>query len=117
MPNKVRSFDEARKKRLNKMSRVMPANLKRARKYRSSGNWQTVRAMHMRNEPLCYDPFGYHKKEGGDMLADQVHHIQGLATHYHLRALESNLASICTRCHSVIEQMERHHKSTTHLFR
>lgn len=117
IPKKVRSHDRKRKERLKKMSVVLPANLQRARKYRSSGNWQKVRAQKLRNDPLCADPFGTHQKEGGDVGASQVHHILGLATHYHLRALLSNLASICTRCHSKIEIMERQHKQTAYLFK
>jgi len=99
------------------MSQLLPANLKRARKYRSSGNWQAVRALKLKTDPLCADPFGNHKKEGGDVGAVQVHHIEGLATHFHLRAALINLASICTKCHSKIEIMERQHKNTAYLFK
>lgn len=117
MPNKVKAHDEARKKRLNKISRVMPANLQRARKYRSSGNWQKVRGMKLREDPLCCDPWAWHKEEGGDVLASQVHHVKELSKFFDIRAYGPNLRSICVRCHDAVSKIERQNKDTTWLFK
>lgn len=117
IPKKIKAFDEGRRERMKAIKVVLPAALQRARKYRSSGNWQKVREIKLKIDPLCFDPFGYHKKEGGDVGAAQVHHIKGLATHYHMRAFRANLASICTRCHAVVEKMERQNKQTSYLFK
>lgn len=99
------------------MSEVLPANLKRARKFRSSGLWQKVRNSYIRNNPLCADVFGIHTKEGGPVGATEVHHIKPLSTHFFLKAYPNNLASLCHKCHDLIEKMERQHKQTTYLFK
>ncbi len=116
-PRKIESHDKQLKERLNKIGAVMPATLARARKYRSSSNWQTVRALKLADTPLCQDPFKDHSDIGTSVPGTQVHHIRGLATHFSLRAYEPNLASICTSCHSKIESMERQNKPTHYLFR
>lgn len=117
MPKKVQSLHDIQKKRMSKIPQVMNPSQNRARKYRSSSNWQTIRALQLRNEPLCFDPFGRHKSEGGAQPAVQVHHIRGVVSHYDLRAEETNLASICTGCHAKVESMERAGKATHYLFR
>lgn len=116
MPNKIKSHDSHMKERLNKIPTLLPRNLERARKYRSSYNWQQVAAQHKLDNPLCCDVFGYHAKEGMAPFVEQTHHIQPLATHYHIRALESNLASVCIPCHDRLEKLERSGKRTAYLF-
>ena len=117
IPYKVRSHDRKRKKRLSKMSEVLPANLKRARKYRSSGLWQKVRNGYIRNNPLCEDIFGVHEREGGPVGAKEVNHIEMLSSHFHLKAVESNLSALCTACHHKVSMMERKGKQTKYLFK
>jgi len=102
---------------LSKMSQVLPPALAKARKFRSSSLWQKVRAMFLRNNPLCADPFSNHFKEGGAVGGNQVHHIKGLSVRYDLRVTESNLATVCTRCHSKVEVLERQNRQTAYLFK
>lgn len=117
MPNKIEPHDSALKKRIRKIGAVMPAALARARKYRSSGNWQKVSALHKAEFPLCCDPFNDHSKEHRSVPVDQTHHVRGLSTHFHLRAYTVNLRSLCTACHSKVEQLERANKPTQYLFK
>ena len=88
-----------------------------ARKYRSSSNWQKVVAIQKAAFPMCYDPHGDHKDEGTTEPMAQVHHIRGLAIHFHLRAYSKNLASLCVKCHDKIEKMERKGQRTWYLFK
>lgn len=116
MPRKIEAHDVHVKKRLSKIKEILPKNLERARKYRSSYNWQQVSAQHKRDNPLCFDPFGDHKKNNESPFVQQTHHIRGLATHFHLRSDEDNLASLCIKCHDKIEKMERSRQKTAYLF-
>ncbi len=116
MPNSLPSHDRKKSKKLKQFKSCSPKNLELARKFRSSGLWQHIRLIHLTDNPLCFDPFGDHADDGRVVPAVQVHHIRGLATHYHLRITRSNLASICTGCHSKIEQMERADQDTHTFF-
>jgi hypothetical protein len=116
-PFKIPPHDEKLRKRVNKIETIAPAHLARSKKYRSSSNWQKVRAIHLKEYPLCFDPHGDHAKDNRSVPAKQVHHILGLETHFHLRAYPKNLASLCTGCHSKIENLERSGKKTAYLFR
>lgn len=95
----------------------MPSKLVRAKKYRDSQNWKDVRAIQKGEFPMCYDPFKDHREEGTTVPMAQVHHIYGLATHFHLRAYDRNLASLCVVCHDKVEKLERRGKKTQYLFR
>lgn len=117
MPNKIESHDSDVRQRLNKIGAVLPANLAKAKKYRSSGNWQKVVSMQKKEFPLCCDPFKDHKKDGRMIPMDQVHHIRELAKFFHLRAYKKNLRSICTGCHSKISVLERQNRPTYHFFK
>lgn len=117
MPSKIESFDSDYRKRLMKIGEVLPLHLARARKYRSSSNWQNVVKIQKRDFPLCCDCFGDHKKEGGPVVMAQVHHVRELGKYFHLRAYKQNLRSICTSCHARVSQMERAGKPTYYLFK
>jgi predicted HNH restriction endonuclease len=45
------------------------------------------------------------------MTASQVHHIEGLAARPDLAYTWSNLMSVCTRCHALLEREMRGEKS------
>jgi 5-methylcytosine-specific restriction endonuclease McrA len=85
----------------------------RAARIRNSSQWQKVRALHRSKQPLCTDPFREHS---GPVVADSVHHIEGVATHPELAFTPSNLASLCSECHARVEALERAGQSTQHLF-
>jgi uncharacterized Fe-S cluster-containing MiaB family protein len=117
MPRKIDAHDTHVKKRLDKIKKLLPKNLERARKYRSSYNWQTVAKHHKHENPLCFDPFGDHKKEGRSEFVEETHHIRGLSTHFHLRSDPNNLASLCHSCHDKISKLERANKNTVFYFK
>lgn len=90
------------------------AELAAAAEIRNTSQWQKVRKLHCAMYPLCCDPFGDHKQMPA--LNQQRHHILPLVTHPHLAFTMSNIAPLCTRCHSRIEQMERAGQPTCQLF-
>lgn len=102
---------------MSRIGAIIPLHLARARKYRSSGNWQKCVALQKSEFPLCCDPHGDHLKEGITVPMAQVHHVLGLATHFHLRAYPKNLRSLCVKCHHKIEMMERSGRNTAFLFK
>jgi len=86
---------------------LLSADHAKARKYRSSYQWQKLSKLILLRNPLCCDPYGTHE-EGSDIVAGkEVHHIKAVATHYYLRAHRSNLASICSACHNKVSMSER----------
>lgn len=87
-----------------------------AKKIRSSGRWQKVRRMVMSRQPLCVDPFSFHKDEGRNVPTEHVHHIVGLTKNPNLAYKLSNLAGLCVGCHDRIEKLERSGKATQDLF-
>lgn len=90
--------------------------LHRAKRIRSSVAWQQVRRSVLNRNPLCCDPLGQHAALKRIEPATQVHHILPLVTHPDLAFTRSNLAAICTGCHSQIEAQERAGRPTAHLF-
>lgn len=117
MPKKIDSFDKDYRKRVAKSGEVLPANLARNRKFRSSGQWQNLSKQFLRDNPICEDPLKFHKNEGSGAYASETHHIKPLITHFHLRAYKKNFSGLCHRCHDAIEKMERGGKRTWHLFK
>lgn len=118
MPNKIPAHDSKVRLRMAKIGAVLPADLARARKYRSSSNWQKVVKGQKREFPMCCDPFKDHKNDnGGAVPMDDVHHVRELAKFFHLRAFGPNLRSICRKCHNKVSQLERQNKPTLWLFK
>lgn len=101
-------------KRYDSTKRRYDPALAQAAQIRNSAQWQAVRKLHGAQYPLCCDPFGDHHHVPA--FNQQSHHIHPLATHPGLAFDLSNLAPLCTRCHSRVEQMERQGKPTAHLF-
>lgn len=89
--------------------------LAEAARIRNSAQWQAVRLLHRRLEPLCRDPFNAH--EGWPVPTTDSHHIAPLATHPALAFDLSNLAGLCQACHRRIEALERVGCATAGLFR
>ena len=65
-----------------------------ARKIRNSRRWRKVRKQVLAMRPIC---------EYCDRPGEQVHHVQPLHTHPELAFVDENLASVCTACHSKLE--------------
>ena len=76
-------------------------------RYRSSSEWQKIRAHKLRMNPLCEDPHGWHKQKQTTETATQVHHIKSIATHYHLKSSLDNLMAVCYKCHAKFNTEER----------
>ena len=93
-----------------------PVRTTAARKIRNSSRWQRFRKWFLNRHPLCCDPFGNHKRDGGPEAATCVHHIVGLVVAPDLAFDEDNAAALCTRCHAQIEVRERRGERTRQLF-
>jgi 5-methylcytosine-specific restriction endonuclease McrA len=77
--------------------------------FRSSRKWQRTQRMKLSLDLLCEDPFKTHRSRGTTETAKQVHHIIGLAECANDERAYSmdNLMSVCWKCHSRLEQIER----------
>lgn len=117
MPRKIESHDVDVKKRMNKIGAVLPFHLARARRYRSSQNWQDVRKVFLKEFPLCEDVHSIHSDENTAVPAKEVHHIRAVATHYNMRNYKKNLSALCVGCHHIISAMEKKDQPTYYLFR
>ncbi len=120
MPRKISSHDAKFKERVKKLGTVtyLTADQKRARKYRSSGNWQKVRRVFLMHNPLCEDIFGIHADNNGRAEpAKEVDHILPLVKRFDLRAYRPNLSALCVRCHHKKSAMETKGMKTRHLFK
>jgi 5-methylcytosine-specific restriction endonuclease McrA len=71
-----------------------------AKKIRSSGRWQKVRALKLRQQPLCEDQYGVYHRSGRVELAVEVDHIQALRDRPDLAYTLTNLRSQCRACHA-----------------
>lgn len=85
-----------------------------ANRIRSSIQWRRLRNWYRATHPLCCDPFGEHK--ASPVGIDDVHHIFSIESRPDMSLDVNNLAALCRRCHSRVEQMERAGKSTAGLF-
>lgn len=85
-----------------------------AAKIRGSAKWRKVRMQILAASPLCADPHGDHTRQGITRTAEQVHHIQGLATRPDLWNDLSNLQPLCTACHARIEREHRKSDAPPH---
>jgi hypothetical protein len=94
--------------------RMADPALAEAARLRKSPKWQRLTKWFKRKYPLCCDPLGIH---GGrpEPTAD-THHIKGVAARPELTFLTSNLAPLCSGCHSKIEAREKRGDSTEALF-
>lgn len=88
--------------------------LAEAARLRSSARWQTVRALHKAQHPLCCDPFKRHGRFPEPAV--DTHHVIGAAVAPHLAFDFDNLRSLCRGCHAEVEAMERNSRATQHLF-
>lgn len=68
--------------------------------------WRKVRAMKLRRDPLCSDPFGFHDQDGVLVPAKDVHHVKDRRTYPDLRFRLDNLESLCHACHSMVTRQE-----------
>lgn len=67
-------------------------------------DWRQARAIKLRSDPVCEDCIDEHdagEPTGPLETAAEVHHIQKIATHPHLRLVQENLRSLCKRHHSI----------------
>ena len=87
-----------------------------ARKFRNSIRWIKCRKLFAKHNPLCCDPFDYHKSNGKFIPMTDVHHIVPLSENIKLGLVWSNLAPLCKECHHKIEEMERKGYKTSHFF-
>jgi hypothetical protein len=67
--------------------------------------------------PICFDPLRRHEKTGRPEEAEATHHIESVATAYHLRLEDRNLVTLCRDCHDAIEQLVSVGEDTMLLFK
>ena len=72
---------------------------------RSGKRWKSVSRRSLKRNPLCFDPLGHHEYDGFSVQARQSHHIIPLVEDLSLAFTPRNIVSLCTMCHSKIEQM------------
>ena len=80
-----------------------------AARIRSTARWKRVSRHKLALNPLCEDPHGDHGSN--TRTAEQVHHVEGLATRPDLAFHLDNLMSVCVRCHAKIEAQVRKESS------
>lgn len=90
-----RAYDHGRRKK--------DPRLKRAKAFRSSSQWQQIRAIQLRRRPNCE----HCRARGLIVPAAQVDHIQPLHLRPDLGARIDNLQSLCTACHAAKSASER----------
>lgn len=81
-----------------------------AKETRSSVQWQKVREMRLRRNPICQDPFGIHARDGRPVTAVEVDHIVPITVAPSRRYDLSNTQSLCRACHSRKTGQERSEK-------
>ena len=70
------------------------------RRFYNSAQWQKVRELKRRHDPLCEQC----KREGKVVLADLVHHKAEVRQDWDKRLNLDCLESLCTSCHEKIHQ-------------
>ena len=83
-----------------------------SRKIHSSGRWQKVRQIILQRNPLCADPFGYHKDDGIVVIAEDVDHILGIALRPDLAFVIENLHGLCRACHAQKSAKDKKHEKS-----
>lgn len=91
--------------------RYNPKSRSRAQEIRATQAWKDLSEHKRRINPLCEDPFGIHQKEGITTPCAHAHHIQSVESRPDLAFVMTNLMSVCTKCHSMLEQKAKEKES------
>lgn len=102
-PNANRHSQE----RYEKDVRRQDPALLRAKKMRSSMQWQKVREIRLNRNPVCQDPFGIHARERRPVAATEVDHIVSIFDAPSRAYDLSNTQSLCKSCHARKTGQER----------
>lgn len=86
-----------------------------AQKQRNSPAWVKFRRWYVAHFPLCADPFNWHRDEGRQVAAKQVHHIVALRDGGKLLST-SNCVSLCHACHGATSAKELRGEETASYF-
>lgn len=62
--------------------------------------WEKVRLIVLREQPICADPYGFHRSCGEVVPSKEVDHIIPIRTDPSLRLVLENLRGLCKSCHS-----------------
>jgi len=73
----------------------MTPQYKEACRIRSTDAWQRVRTATLQRAPVC--------QWCGDRPAEEVHHVKPVAERPDLALTQTNLITVCTNCHRLIE--------------
>jgi 5-methylcytosine-specific restriction endonuclease McrA len=115
MPFKPISHSQRQRRRLG--PKIKPKRKDAAAvEIRNSAAWQKVRAMVLREQPLCCDPYGDHAKEGRLVPTEEIHHVVPLSVDPSMAYDLENLAGLCVACHRRIDQDNRDGIGTRHRF-
>lgn len=65
-------------------------------------SWHKVSRIHRINNPICADPFGWHKIKGQVVMATEVHHLNEASRCPDKLLDTDNLLSVCSTCHNAL---------------
>ena len=83
-----------------------PPTLKRRDKFYGSARWLKFREWILSRNPLCADPFGYHREDKQAVPATDVHHVVRWKEQPELSLSEQNAQALCASCHARITRRE-----------
>ena len=65
-----------------------------------TARWKKLRALVLREEPLCQDIYGWHAEDRRLVMSIQIDHKLPLRVALELAYERSNLQGLCGRCHA-----------------
>jgi 5-methylcytosine-specific restriction endonuclease McrA len=101
MPYKPKTFSERRKKSVPRLKRKTSEH----DSLRNCKRWVTLSRQVRVEQPMCFDPYGNHKRTGELKASEEVHHIKPLHTHPELAYVKSNLVGLCQKCHAKVDAL------------
>lgn len=71
-------------------------------KYHQLKTWHNLSKQRRKQNPICADPFGYHKLTGSYAIATEVHHIESVESAPERLLDTENLIEVCSLCHNAL---------------
>ena len=71
-------------------------------KHHQRASWKRLSKQQRTAQPICADPFGWHKLTGRYKLASEVHHIENVQEYPEKLLDTKNLINVCSVCHKAL---------------